>query len=142
MPLLALTVVSLMLLGGVFAGQPPAPAQELITPTEAAQPAAPYAHPVNLQTEMSASMFHGTVQAIDGDTLRVTVRTDFGRLVPVALESCEIIQRLRIGDRVRLDVDAQGTIRALEKTDSYLARDPQTPNSSARTNGRCPEGSI
>ncbi len=142
MPLLALTVVGLMLLGNLFSGVLSAPSQELIVSAEAAQPAAPYAHPVNLQTEMSASMFHGTVQAIDGETLRVTVRTDFGRLVPVALESCEIIQRLRIGDRVRLDVDVQGVVRALEKTDSYLAKDPQMPNASARTNGRCPEASI
>ncbi|MGH7260722.1 MAG: hypothetical protein ACREI9_08590 [Nitrospiraceae bacterium] len=133
MPLLALTVIGLMLLGNVFAGSPDAPAQE---------PAAPYAHPVNLQTEMSAPMFHGTVQAIDRKTLRVTIRTDFGRLVPVALESCEIVQRLRIGDRVRLDVDAQGAVRALEKADSYLATDAHTPRSSTATNGRCPEASL
>ena len=133
MPLLALTAIGLMLLGNIFAGSPDALAQE---------PTAPYAHPVNLQTEISAPMFHGTVQAIDRETLRVTIQTDFGRLVPVALESCEIVQRLRIGDRVRLDVDAQGVVRALEKADSYLAKDLHTPRSSAGTNGRCPEASI
>jgi len=142
MPLLALTVISLMLLGNLFSGTPSAPTSELIAPAETAQPAAPYAHPVNLQAELSAPMFHGTVQAIDRETLRVTVRTDFGRLVPVALENCEIVQRLNVGDRVRLDVDAQGVVRTLEKTDSHLAEALRAPRSATRTNGRCPEAST
>jgi hypothetical protein len=142
MPLLALTVISLMFLGSLFSGVPSAPTSELIAPAEAVESAAPSAQPVNLQTEISAPMFHGTVQAIDRETLRVTVLTDFGRLVPVALENCEIVQRLNVGDRVRLEVDAQGVVRALEKTDSHLAKDPQTPGSPAMMNGRCPETSI
>jgi hypothetical protein len=116
MPVIALTVIGLILLGNVLAGEPAAP---------------PSAHPVNLQTELSAPMFHGTVQAIDREALRVTIRTDFGRLVPVTVERCEIIQRLRIGDRVRLDVDAHGVVRALA-----------TPPSPAGTRGRCPEVST
>jgi hypothetical protein len=76
-------------------------------------------------------MFLGTVQAIDREALRVTIRTDFGRLVPLTVERCEIIQRLRIGDRVRLDVDAQGVVRALE-----------TPRRSAETGSRCQEAST
>ena len=115
MPALALTVIGLTLLGNAFVGEP----------------FEPYAGLVNLQTELSAPMFHGTVQAIDRDALRVTIRTDFGRLVPVTVERCAIIQRLRIGDRVRLDVDAQGVVRALK-----------TPRSPAGASGRCPEDSI
>jgi hypothetical protein len=130
MPVIALIVVGLMLLGNVFAGglSTPSQEQELTAPASAAEPPARL---VNLQTELSAPMFHGTVQAIDREALRVTIRTDFGRLVPVTVERCEIIQRLRIGDRVRLDVDAQGVVRALE-----------TPRSPAGASGRCPEASI
>jgi hypothetical protein len=129
MPLLALTILSLMLMGSVTSpslfpdAQKPAPA--------------PQAQPVNLQAEISAPMFHGTVHIIDRAALRVTVQTDFGRLVPVAVESCDIIQWLRIGDRVRLDVDAQGIVRALEKTGAYLTTAPNTPLPSAGPPEHC-----
>ncbi len=142
MPVLALAVVGLILLGNLFSDAPSTPTSELIAPAEAAQPAAPYAHSVDLQTELSAPMFHGTVQAIDRETLRVTIRTDFGRLVPVALENCEIIQRLNVGDRVRLDVDAQGVAHVLEKIDSYLTTDSHALRSSDGTSGSCPKSSI
>jgi hypothetical protein len=130
MPVIALTVIGLMLLGNVLAGGRSAPSleQELTAPVEAAEPRAGV---VNLQTELSAPMFHGTVQAIDRKALRVTIRTDFGRLVPVTVERCETIQHLQIGDRIRLDVDAQGVVRALE-----------TPHPTAGLGSRCPEAST
>ena len=81
---------------------------------------APQTTPVALTPELSAPMFHGVVQAIDRSALRVTIRTDFGRLVPVAVDSCDLIQGLQIGDRVRLAVDTQGIVYALESTGAPL----------------------
>lgn len=133
MSLLTPAVLSLMLLGTALGGPTPVPSQETI----AASP--PQAMPVTLTPELSAPMFHGTVHLIDRQALRVTVRTDFGRLVPVKVGSCEIIQWLRIGDRVRLDVDAQGIVRALEKPGEGSASAPGMPLPSARQPDRCPE---
>ncbi len=102
----------------------------------------PHVQPVNLKPEISAPMFHGTIRMIDRTTLRVTIRTDFGRLVPVAVESCEMIQWLRIGDHVRLDVDVQGIVRGLEKIGTHLSTDLNTPTPTAWKPGRCPEAST
>lgn len=140
MPSRLLTAISLLLIGSALESVTPAPAQEPAR-TPLVQ-SAPQARPINLETEISAPMFHGTVHTIDRATLRVTIRTDFGRLVPVAVESCEIIHWLHIGDRVRLDVDTQGIVRALEKTGAYLATVPNTPIPSAWLPGRCPEPST
>lgn len=140
MPSRLLIATSLLLIGSVLGSAASAPAQE---PTRTPfVHSAPQARPINLETEISAPMFHGTVHTIDRATLRVTIRTDFGRLVPVAVESCEIIHWLRIGDRVRLDVDTQGIVRALEKTGAYLTTVPNTPLPSAWLPGRCPETST
>lgn len=133
MPLLTLAVLGLMLLGTVLGSPKPAPSQELAAVT------APQATPVALTPELSAPMFHGTVQAIDQNALRVTIQNDFGRLVPVAVESCDLIQGLQIGDRVRLAVDAQGLVYALETTGASLPSTPDKPVSSARLPGHCPE---
>lgn len=102
----------------------------------------PHVQPVNLKPEISAPMFHGTIRMIDRTTLRVTIRTDFGRLVPVAVESCEMIQWLRIGDHVRLDVDVQGIVRGLEKIGAHLSTGSNTLTPSAWKPGRCPEAST
>lgn len=133
MPLLTPAVLSLMLLGTAPGGPTPVASQETI----AASP--PQAMPVTLTPELSAPMFHGTVHLIDRRALHVTIRTDFGRLVPVKVGSCEIIQRLRIGDRVRLDVDAQGIVRAMEKPNAGPSADPGMPIPSARQPDSCPE---
>lgn len=140
MPSRLLTATSLLLIGSALGSTAAAPAQE---PARAplAQ-SVPQARPINLETELSASMFHGTVHTIDRATLRVTIRTDFGRLVPVAVANCEIIHWLHTGDRVRLDVDTQGIVRALEKTGAYLATVPNTPIPSGSLPGRCPEAAI
>jgi hypothetical protein len=133
MPILQLTAIGTLLLGSILGNPASAPAPSAhITPK---------AQPVILQTEISAPMFHGTVRAIDRAALRVTVQTDFGRLVPVAVGNCEILQRLHIGDHVRLDVDAQGVVRALEKTGVSRATVPNTAPP-ARQPGRCPESST
>jgi len=133
MPLLTLTVLGLMLLGTVLGSPRSAPSQEPVAVT------VPQTTPVALRPELSAPMFHGTVQAIDQQALRVTIRTDFGRLVPVAVESCSLIQGLQIGDRVRLAVDAQGIVYALETTGASFSTAPDTPVSSAWLPGHCPE---
>lgn len=140
MPSRLLTATSLMLLGSALGSVASTPAQEPAR-TPLVQ-TAPHARPINLETEISAPMFHGTVHIIDRATLRVTIRTDFGRVVPVAVESCEIIHWLRIGDHIRLDVDAQGVVRALVKTGAYLTTPPSTPLPSAWLPGRCPETST
>lgn len=140
MPSRLLTATSLLLLGSALGSVASAPAQEPAR-TPPAQ-SAPHARPINLETDISALMFHGTVRTIDRATLRVTIRTDFGRVVPVAVESCEIIHWLHIGDHVRLDVDTQGIVRALEKTGADLATAPNTPVPSAWLPGRCPETST
>lgn len=140
MPSRLLTATSLLLIGSALGSVAAAPAQEPAR-TPLVQ-SVPPARPVNLKTELSAPMFHGTVHTIDRATLRVTIRTDFGQVVPVAVESCEIIHWLRIGDRVRLDVDMQGIVRALEKTGAYLATVPNTSIPSAWLPGRCPETST
>lgn len=140
MPSRLLAATSLLLIGSALESVASAPVQEPAR-TPLVQ-SAPQARPVNLETEISAPMFHGTVHTIDRATLRVTIQTDFGRLVPVAVESCEIIHWLRIGDRVRLDVDTQGIVRALEKTGAYLATVPNTSVPSAWLPGRCPEPST
>jgi len=140
MPSRLLTVTGLLLIGSALGSGASAPAQEP-APMLRAQ-SAPHVWPINLEPDISAPMFHGTVHTIDRATLRVTIRTDFGRLVPVAVESCDIIQRLRLGDHVRLDVDAQGVVRALEKTGAYRATVPNTSTRSAWLPGRCPEAST
>ena len=140
MPLLGLTILSLMLMGGMTS-QSLAPSAQAPAPASGF-PSAPQAQPVNLQTEISAPMFHGTVRAIDQATLRVTIRTDFGRVVPVTVGSCEIIQWLRIGDHVRFDVDAQGIVHTLEKTGAHLTTNPNTRTPSAWVPNRCPEAST
>jgi len=140
MPSRLLTATSLMLIGSALGSVASAPAQE---PARAPLvQSALQARPINLETELSAPMFHGTVHAIDRATLRVTIRTDFGRLVPVAIASCEIIHWLHTGDRVRLDVDTQGIVRALEKTGTYLATVPNSPIPSDSLPGQCPETST
>ena len=131
MPILPLTAIGALLAGSMLGNPASAPAPSAHA-TDRAQP-------VILQTEISAPMFHGTVRTIDRTALRVTVQTDFGRLVPVAVGSCEVIQQLRIGDHVRLDVDAQGVVRALEKTGAALTTVPNTHTPPARQPGRCPE---
>jgi len=139
-PMGRLTATSLLLIGSALGSAASAPAQEP-APTLRAQ-SAPHVRPVTLESDISAPMFHGTVHTIDRATLRVTIRTDFGRLVPVAVESCDIIQRLRLGDHVRLDVDTQGVVRALEKTGAYRATVPNPSLPPARLSGRCPEAST
>jgi hypothetical protein len=140
MPSHLLTVTSLLLIGSALGNASAAPAQEPArTPL---MQSAPLILPINIEPEISAPMFYGTVRAIDRATLRVTIRTDFGRVVPVAVESCESIHWLRVGDRVRLDVDTQGIIRALDKTGAYLATVPNVPAPSAWLPGRCPEPST
>lgn len=140
MPSRLLIATSLLIIGSVLGSVASVPAQE---PARTSRlQSAPQARSINLETEISAPMFHGTIYTIDLATLRVTIRTDFGRLVPVAVESCEIIHRLHIGDHVRLDVDTQGIVRALEKTSSYSTSAPNTPTPSAWLPGRCPETST
>jgi hypothetical protein len=134
MPIQHLTAIGTLLLGSILGNPASAPAPSAhITPK---------AQPVILHTEISAPMFHGTVRAIDRTALRVTVQTDFGRLVPVAVGSCEILQRLHIGDHVRLDVDVQGVVRALEKTGAARAMAPTTRTPLTWQPGRCPEAST
>lgn len=142
MPLLLLTVLSLMLIGNVLGSPAPAPPQAPGGAPASLPQSVPQAQPVHLQTEISAPMFHGTVQAIDRDTLRVIIRTDFERLVPVAIENCEMLQWLRVGDYVLLDVDAQGAVRVLKKTGSSQTTTPNAPHPSTEVLGRCPEAST
>jgi hypothetical protein len=136
MPLPTPAVLSLILLGSALGVPTPGLSQETI----AASP--PQARPVTLTPELSAPMFHGTVHLIDRQALRVTIRTDFGRLVPVTVGSCQIIQWLQIGDRVRLDVDAQGIVRALEKPTGGPSATPGTPLPSGWQPDRCPEAAA
>lgn len=133
MPLLALTVLGLMLLGSLLGSPAPVPSQEPETVS------APQPVPVTLTPELSASMFHGTVDTIDPAALRATIRTDFGRLVPVTIPSCDLLRRLRIGDRVRLDVDAQGVVRAIDETGAVVSIAPETRLPSAPPPDRCTE---
>ena len=140
MPLLGLTMLSLMLMGGMTP-QSLAPSTQAPAPAPGF-PSAPQAQPVNLQAEISAPMFHGTVHAIDRMTRRVTIRTDFGQVVPVTVGSCEIIQSLRIGDHVRFDVDTQGVVYTLEETGAHLATNPNTLAPSTWAPDRCPETST
>jgi hypothetical protein len=134
MTIFHLTAIGALLAGSLL-GNPAAGSALSVHATAKAQP-------VILHTEISAPMFHGTVRAIDRAALRVTVQTDFGRLVPVTVESCEILQWLRIGDHVRLDVDAQGVVHALEKTGASRTTAPNTLTPSAWQPGRCPEAST
>jgi hypothetical protein len=120
----------------LLGNQASAPAQDPAQHSEPAVHSPDLTRPVNLRTEISAPMFRGTVFAIDRTTLRVTVRTDFRRLAPGAVEHCEALARLRIGDRVRLDVDVQGIVQALEKTGARRTAAP------ARKTGHCPETSA
>jgi hypothetical protein len=83
-------------------------------------------------------MFHGTVRAIDWQSLRVTIQTDFGRVVAVPVENCDVIEGFKIGDRVRLAVDTRGIVYALE-TQGPSSRPSTSPASSARPTGRCRE---
>lgn len=140
MVLLGLAFVGLMLTGILTAQPPPSSAGEAV-PVSSSSPAA-QAQPVSLQIEISGPMFQGTVHTIDRAALRVTIRTDFGRVVPVTVDSCDMLQGLRIGDHVRLDVDAQGIVQALEKAGAVLATAPGAPASSTLVSSRCPETST
>lgn len=133
MPLLALVVLGLTLLGAVMGSPKPVPSQEPVAV------AAPQTLPVALTPELSAPMFHGVVQAIDRPALRVTIRTDFGRLVPVEVDSCDLIRGLQIGDRVRLAVDTQGIVYALETTGTSPSPAPDRPVASDRQPAPCQE---
>ena len=137
MTLIGLAILVLMLTG-ILTSEPPHSYAVEAVPVPVSSPV-PQAQPVNLQAEMSGPMFHGTVHSIDRVTLRVTIRTDFGRVVPVTVDSCDMLQWLRIGDHVRLDVDAQGIVQALEKTGAVLTAAPGAPAPSAWKPGRCPE---
>lgn len=132
MPLLTFAVLALMFLGSVLGNPGPAPSQEPATLP------APEPRPAAMRPELSASMFHGIVRAIDWRSLRVTIQTDFGRVVPVAVESCDIIEGLEIGDRVRLAVDTRGIVYAME-AQGPSSRSATSPASSSRPTGRCQE---
>jgi hypothetical protein len=139
MPILALTILTLML-GGALMERPadkPQPAVQEHQVQSGTLP--PHTHLATLHPELSAPMFHGTVQSIDRTTLRVTIRTDFGRLVFATMENCERLFTLRPGDRVRLDVDPRGTVRTVEKTDSLLTQVPETSHAPAWPSIRCRE---
>jgi hypothetical protein len=53
-----------------------------------------------------------------------------------------MIQWLQIGDRVRLDVDAQGIVRALEKPHAGSSATPGMPLPSGWQPARCPEAAT
>jgi len=125
MTLSGFAIVGLILMG-ILTSQPADPSTGEAVPAPVSSPA-PQAQPVHLHAEMSGPMFHGTVHTIDRTTLRVTIRTDFGRVVPVTVVSCDMLQWLRIGDHVRLDVDAQGIVQVLEKTGAVLTTAPGAP---------------
>lgn len=132
MPLLTFAVLALMFLGSVLGNPKPAPSQESAALT------APEPRPAAMTPELSASMFHGIVRSIDWQALRVTIQTDFGRVVPVAVESCDVIEGLKIGDRVRLAVDTRGIVYAME-AQSPSSRSSTSPASSVRPTGHCRE---
>jgi hypothetical protein len=142
MPVFALTVISLMLAGSLFGNQAAGPSPEPAAGRLETARTAPAALPVSLRTELSASMFHGTVVTIDRVALHVTIRTDFGRTVAVPVETCDMIQGVRAGDRVRLDVDAQGVVRLQEKTGGYRTTAPDVFAPAVSLPGHCPETST
>ncbi len=133
MPLLTLAVLGLMLLGAVLGSPAPVPSQQPVAV------AAPQTLPAPPTPERSAPMMHGVVQAIDPSALHVTIRTDVGRLVPVLIESCDLLEGLKIGDRVRLAMDTQGTVYALETTGTPLSSASDQAASPHRPPGPCQE---
>ena len=132
MPLLALTVLGLLLLGVLGSPRPSPPEQPVAVTVPQTAPVAP-------ASELPPSMFHGTVQAIDRHALHITIRTDIGGLIPVTIDTCDLLQGMQIGDQVRLAVNAQGTAYALETTGASLSTVPDAPVSSALRSGQCPE---
>ncbi len=133
MPFLTFAVLGLMLLGTLFGQPKPAPSQA------AASMAAPQTSPAEPTPEPSTPMLYGVVQAIDRSALRVTIRTEIGRLVPVTVDSCDLIQELQVGDRVRLAMDTQGIVYALEFTGVPLTSAPDQSLSSSRRPTPCQE---
>lgn len=137
MPILALAVISLMLAGHLLGHAMPSPPLEPRPVTAPVQVSAPAVRPVALQADLSAAMFHGTVHAIDRTALRVTIHTDYGRFILITVQNCKLLLRLKSGDRVRLDVDAQGAVRTLGMTGPSAPDMPGMPDPSVQPEEHC-----
>lgn len=73
-------------------------------------PAAARVLQINLQADLDATMFQGTVQAVNAYDSSLVIRTDFGRTVVLFAEDCYMAAGLKAGDRVRLEPNAAGSL--------------------------------
>lgn len=138
MPILTITVVSLMIAGHLWAPADPTPLPGSPLATLSVQAPPPISRRVAIEGEFSAAMFEGTVHAVEPATSRVTIQTDFGRVIPITVQPCHWSLHLKPGDRVRLDVDAHGTIRPRKMADPAASAMPDPPRAHERLEGRCP----
>jgi hypothetical protein len=85
-------------------------------------------HRTDLKPEIQATMFQGTIEAVDRHGLSLTIKTDFGRVLSLSLPDSAAISQLHKGDRVWLEADGQGllTIRKLNPHDVPLTQDPKS----------------
>ncbi|MEW6543274.1 MAG: hypothetical protein AB1411_06645 [Nitrospirota bacterium] len=77
-----------------------------------------------LNPEAQETMFEGTIEAVDWDSLSITVKTDFGRVLVLSATSTEALAQLSQGDRVRLEVDLKGSlqVRKLEPATGHRSQ--------------------
>jgi hypothetical protein len=92
-------------------------------------PAAARALAISLQADLDASMFQGTVQAVNAFDSSLVIRTDFGRTVVLFAQDCYMAAGLKAGDRVRLEPDAAGslTVTPLDRRPSGRSADVSQP---------------
>jgi hypothetical protein len=81
----------------------------------------------DLKPEIQATMFQGTIEAVDPEKLSLTIKTDFGRVLSLSLHDAAAMRGLHRGDRVWLEADGQGllTVKKLNTHDVPLTQQPK-----------------
>ena len=92
----------------------------------------------DLRVEIEPSMFRGTVESINLQDSRVTIKTDFGRLLSLTVQDCAMLGELKEGDRVMLEEEqSQITITKLDQPVSDVTSDLPAGGTSLGASGHC-----
>lgn len=61
-------------------------------------------------------MFHGMIEGRNPAVLSVTIKTNFGQMLPFSTSEGEVIKGVEKGDRVGIVVNALGIVVQLQKS--------------------------